>query len=259
MSPDDFSDLGAPEHFQQGPKCADIVRRLICHFIPPIPPAATPHRDRECDLRVQQFIAYDRQVEGWFKGEIMLLLSKMQKDQIINKWWPEVTYDGVGNGRTKCDFVVEVKGLDDEPVIVGIEVKVAFVGTQWKRQLVVSLEGVPTVVPTQGATWGLDYILTEGRGDRGGVLRDAVRLCRSDGLTEKICLIYAYGDGAPSDPWVFAKRLSARGEKAQVKFSARILREDQPLFQGGGGFIQPFACWIKPKAQGDSAKARRSE
>jgi len=255
---DDFRDLGNRDCFQQEPECVEIVRQLLWHFLEPIPPNLEPN---DLVKRIRALASTGCQAEGWFKGEIMLLLSQMQTQSQIIDWWPEVSYDWDETRRRKCDFVLRLN--DASQTMVGIEVKTAFVGRQAYRWLVPTPEGGWTVDEGAGQPWGLEYILTEGVGHNGGVLRDAVRLCRSEGLTERICLIYAYGEGAPSDPHAFAERLSALGENTPIAFSASVpnpLRGGITFFGGSAGFVQAFACWIKPpKTLDNSAKASGSK
>jgi len=246
---EDFTDLG---QLHEEPNCADIVRQLIWHFLEPVP----PHLESNYLVEKIRGLAYaGRQAEGWFKVELLSYLAKAKTRGELTDFWPEVTYDWDVSRRRKCDFALRLN--DAAQTMVGIEVKTAFVGKQGSRRLVRTPEGRWTVVQTAGQPWDLEYIRTEGAGHDGGVLRDVVRLCWSEGFDERVCLIYAYGEGVPSDPGEFVETLNVIGDNPPTRYSATIPNswQGQTLFQGGEGFVQAFACWIRPKAPGNRAIA----
>lgn len=79
--------------------------------------------DEQVQGRLSLVARYDRQVEGYFKAEMMVLF-----DRLGWEWWPEVTYPGGG----RCDFVVRMPG-ELQAHLIGIELKAPFVGQQWRR------------------------------------------------------------------------------------------------------------------------------
>ncbi len=130
--------------------------------------------------RLRLFIAKDRQVEGWFKGELMLVFDASTQ-VAASCWEPEVTYNH-GNGRSKCDFVL--KPRKNCKRLIGVEIKTARPGWQHKRTL------------DRMAKCRSDF-------DKGsspltsiisGLVADAKKLRETDLLKERVCLLFAYGE-----------------------------------------------------------------
>ena len=70
---------------------------------------------------IQLFTESERQVEGWFKGELIYLFTSLQTK--IKAWEPEVSVSGLG--RKKIDFMVK---LDDG--VSYLEIKSLYHGKQ---------------------------------------------------------------------------------------------------------------------------------
>lgn len=77
----------------------------------------------EALARVRAFLHSERQVEGWFKGELLLFLQSLEKQKKIDQWKPEYRTQEIGNRR--IDFYIR---LDDGPL--HIELKSFYHGNQ---------------------------------------------------------------------------------------------------------------------------------
>jgi hypothetical protein len=150
-------------------------------------------------------------------------------------WWPEVGYDWC-KGK-KCDFVLR----GSAPGLLGLETKTAFVGRQGARIPVPPLPG--RVDPIEGGLWSLNYYLTEGRGQEGGVLRDALRLRQSAALSCRGCLVFAYGEqeGLSADKCdLFASEFQARlGGHGVIRLDQGLA--NNPIELGDGLVLQILA------------------
>jgi len=129
----------------------------------------------------------DRQVEGWFKGELMVVFDQAKGEGILSSWEPEVSYDH-GTTRLKCDFAIVP--TEDPGWIIGVEVKTACLGMQHKRTLEAMAHHDDF---EQTGPWRLKDVITGGAGRKGGLVRDADKLQNSQILREKVCLLFAYG------------------------------------------------------------------
>jgi len=70
------------------------------------------------------FAESERQVEGWFKGELIYLFSSLKAGGLLSSWEPEALVPGLG--KKKTDFKVT---LDDG--LVYVEIKALYHG--WQR------------------------------------------------------------------------------------------------------------------------------
>ena len=145
-----------------------ILPQIIKHF------QQTSSKDR---LRL--FAAKDRQVEGWFKGELMLVFEASAQ---VTAWEPEVTYDH-GNGRAKYDFVL--KPAKRRKSVIGVEIKTACPGWQHKRTLAKMAECRSDF--DRKGPFPLTHIIS-------GLVGDAERLRETNLLKERICLVFVYGE-----------------------------------------------------------------
>jgi len=248
MPEDKFNDLDAGD---TGPvaQCENLIARLVWHFLGPVP---NPDVAEEVHRRISAFAGRGRQNEKWFVGEMIPLLDDMKARGEFIDWFPEVAYDEdvqQGSGTLKCDLVLKLPAAHGEAhVLAGVEVKVACMGRQPSARLVVR-DGRGDMEVTRGTPWNFDYILTEGGGDNGGVLRDALRLCASQALDERICLVFGYGDptrafDAHTDE--FAEKLS---ELAQGRFRVVMLHNCSGQYvidAQAGRILQAFTCLIRP-------------
>lgn len=226
---DDFSEIG-----NVCPKCCpmsrDVVWELVRPFVDLVPPGLP--EPVEFKKRWSVFARYARQVEGWFRGELMFILDQLAPGQ----WQPEAGYDW--NHRCKCDFELQLPRQDDGGIArVGVELKTAFVGRQGQN------------------VYHLNYILDEGAGEGGGLLRDASRLTRSTGLAERVCLVYAYGrqdafftEGIDETVGLtrFVEQLSNRGELCQFPFRAELMCRGWSRTTGNEMALLSFAICIVP-------------
>lgn len=69
------------------------------------------------------FTNAERQVEGWFKGELLYLFTELKKDGILESWEPEAVFPNLG--KKKSDFKVTIDG---EPIY--LELKTLYHGMQ---------------------------------------------------------------------------------------------------------------------------------
>lgn len=74
-------------------------------------------------MKVESFTRAQRQVEGWFKGELIYLLAGLLGAARVSAWEPEAPL--TAGDRKKCDFIVDV--LDSR---VCLEVKALYHGKQ---------------------------------------------------------------------------------------------------------------------------------
>ena len=143
--------------------------------------------------RVRLFSRCARQAEAWFKGEVMTVLEDSKSKKLFDEWQAEVTYASEdASGRSKCDFV-----LRKEDKLTGLEVKTACVGRQTKRFM---RNGGFEEGETQ--QWDLNFTASAGmtHGKVAGVASDAMRLLDNRHLSEKYCLVFAYGDPSFKTP-----------------------------------------------------------
>jgi hypothetical protein len=138
--------------------------------------------------RLRLLIENNRQVEGWFKGELMVVFSEsrhvFRQNASLSGWEPEVTYEA----KKKYGFVVRPAGNREH--LIGIEVKTGCPGRQYRRTLREMAQNIPFADWT---LWHLRSVITGGHGANGGILLDAKRLRYSMVLGEGICLLFAYG------------------------------------------------------------------
>lgn len=73
--------------------------------------------------RVRAFCSSQCQIEGWFKGELILLFSNLRRENQIEDWQPEHRSEHIGNGR--IDFFLN---LEDGPLY--LELKTFYHGQQ---------------------------------------------------------------------------------------------------------------------------------
>jgi hypothetical protein len=153
-----------------------ILRKADAHF-------------KKMKDRIPLFLTPPRNMEGWFSGEMAVVLERCKKADIISEWWPEVRYSwNKEKGKKVCDYVLQIK---DSPHLVGLEIKTAFAARQGKRWLSNDEDGVlmlhdedekdKTLWKLQGAYY------------YGAVKEDARRLCEEGGLSGRYCLVFAYG------------------------------------------------------------------
>ena len=132
--------------------------------------------DSEKLEKVEALTRAQRQVEGWFKGELIYLLDRL-KGNIITTWEPEVKVEG--GSRKRFDFVV---GVDGTPVF--LELKALYHGEQ------------------RAARIGLDIYLYK---DDVGIWGDVVKLSGlSEGVGYNLLFIYPR-----PDPTVWARQIDA--------------------------------------------------
>jgi hypothetical protein len=151
-----------------------VIKEIIAHF-----------QDDDAMDRIQEFAEHGRQVEAWFKGELIRLFAK---SNFINEAYSEVSHPR--NNRLKYDFVLRTT---QRGRFTGMEVKTAFVGRQYRRRF---SPDTNEVVTENGQRWNLNYVITEGHNGKGGLVRDAHRLCDANDFSRRFCLIFAYGDAS---------------------------------------------------------------
>jgi len=78
---------------------------------------------REKLMKVEAFTRAQRQVEGWFKGELIYPFADLLGTQRVSAWEPEATF--TPGDKKKCDFILDV--LDSR---VFLEVKALYHGRQ---------------------------------------------------------------------------------------------------------------------------------
>jgi len=91
---------------------AEVLERIDEYFLSP-----------ERLTRVELFSRYARNVEGWFKGELLYLFHNLEEDGFIGEWGSEVRV--AVDQKQRFDFKVEVV---NGPLI--IELKTLFHGMQ---------------------------------------------------------------------------------------------------------------------------------
>ena len=129
--------------------------------------------------RLLLLIDKDRQVEGWFKGELMLVFEQTKNLNHPRGWVPEVSYEYAP--RKKCDFVL-IRAKRPRWVI-GLEVKTACPGPQHKRTL--------TKIANNDFDFEFaNHRLTEVISD---LVRDCKKLKDSNLSNERVCLVFVYG------------------------------------------------------------------
>ena len=125
--------------------------------------------------KVEAFTRAQRQVEGWFKGELISLFEALLAENRISTWETEVKVGG--GSRKRCDFVV---GVDGTPVF--LELKALYHGEQ------------------RAARFGLDIYLYK---DDVGIWGDVVKLSGlSEGVGYNLLFIYPR-----PDPTVWARQI----------------------------------------------------
>jgi hypothetical protein len=113
--------------------------------------------------KVEAFTRAQRQVEGWFKGELIYLFSDLLGGARLSAWEPEALLSAAD--KKKCDFVVDV--LDSR---VFLEVKALYHGKQ------------------RAAKFGLDIYLYK---DTVGIWGDVLKLSSlSSGFGYNLLFIY---------------------------------------------------------------------
>ncbi len=89
--------------------------------------------------RVRAFLEGERQVEGWFKGELLLLLKTLRKENCFAIWQSEFRTPEIGNKR--IDFFVD---LADGQLY--LELKAFYQGKQ--RDTTINLTTCFTALPS---------------------------------------------------------------------------------------------------------------
>lgn len=248
---DDFGDVELGDRVP--PVCADIVHKLVAHFMEPV------LQDKESDRRIRLFAQNGRQMEPWLCGEIMYLLEKIKIEQIgrewaLSEWWTEVRYDWQGGKERKtCDIVLKITKSRRKPTLAGIELKVGFAGRQCRRTLI----PVPPYVSNGPLSqrFGLGYLIGK-LPDDGGVLRDAARLARSGVLKERVCIVLCYGDKvSDGEVEAFMEKLNLLGAQLRAPwrtFKADILPTCQfPCNIDGGFWLRTLPILIRPDRPGN--------
>ena len=127
--------------------------------------------------KVAAFTRAQRQVEGWFKGELIYLFDALLGENRISTWEPEARLGD--SSRKRCDFVV---GVDGTPVF--LELKALYHGEQ------------------RAARFGLDIYLYK---DDVGIWGDVVKLAGlSQGVGYNLLFIYPR-----PDPTVWTRQIDA--------------------------------------------------
>lgn len=180
-----------------------ILERTVEHFSAP---SALP--------RIRFLIHYARQMEDWFKVEMMEVLRR--SCDLIVEWSPEVHYEWCP--KKMCDFVLQARPT--EPCqLIGIEIKTGGAVKQGTRRLVQGPEETCRVEFVNEGFWPLSWM-------QPGVAQDARRLVRSKCFTDRICLLFAYG---PLDEQFqeniagFAHNLDALGPEGEPPFHAETI------------------------------------
>lgn len=95
--------------------------------------------------RVDAMRRAEVQVEGWFKGELIWLFTKLEEDRAVGSWTRESL---TGNGLEKVDFKVEFADTTS-----AIEIKAALCGRQkgqmWRLRQYVNVTDIKRLVAIQ--------------------------------------------------------------------------------------------------------------
>ncbi len=59
--------------------------------------------------RIQSFIKYNRQVEGWFKGELLKIAADLEKNGNILQFYPDLCIDS-STSKRNIDLVYDLEG-----------------------------------------------------------------------------------------------------------------------------------------------------
>ena len=147
--------------------------------------------------RIPLFLTPPRNMEGWFSGEMAVVLEICKAANIISEWWPEVRYSwNQENGRKVCDYVLQVEG--DPLPLVGLEIKTAFAARQGKRSLIQDEAGV--IMLSEEAQEDRTLWRLQNAYYYKSVAEDAKRLSKQGGVGDRYCLVFAYGkNGELSD------------------------------------------------------------
>lgn len=93
-------------------KYIDLFKKIDDHFL-----------SDDALARVCVFVNEERQVEGWFKGELLLLFNRLRNEGLIGEWQSE--YKPNDSSQSRVDFFIH---LDDGPLY--LELKAFYHGKQ---------------------------------------------------------------------------------------------------------------------------------
>ena len=157
----------------------------------PIVDIAKKHFKEMMD-RITLFLTPPRNMENWFSGEMAVVLQKCKDEKTISEWRPEVRYGWNGEkGKKACDYVLQMEG--NPPPLIGLEIKTVFAARQGKRQLKEDVDDGHLIVCDEAAGGGGALWKLQGSYYCNAVEKDAKRLSKEIGLSDRYCLVFAYG------------------------------------------------------------------
>lgn len=212
---------------EESPNIVSLLGKLKAHF-----------GESDAKERIAMLAAKDRNVEGWFKGELLHFFETMIDSGEVTSWHPEVSHSDEPYSP-KCDFVVQLKSGQ----WWAVEVKTAPVGQQIKRTWPRIRKGDTP----GGSRIGITQVAPS-------LAADCVKLLRmgTASLSGYMALLLAYGK--EREFWLFDKKddesrcreklVEALSKKTTIPWSleSAIGREPVRVDDDTVMYILPFLC-----------------